>query len=293
MTRLLDPTRLLGCLAGAFLLTLPGCGGPDPAPLAFPTLEVHVVDRRVEPPRRVLPWPTNPPPDYRTAEQAAWRLLPLLAEASDGSPARLEVLRLVDGERSTYMVDPFRDDDHAVWVLRSNRKGQTVLDQVDPNDPFPARHGRGGNRGRSGTSIRGVTGLRLILDATPPSRSGEDMEELELVVDGEHRPLALETLAEIETLAVMGDSGKAPRDAWSLRTLAAHIAGKTARVTAIRGEGDREIILDAEAWRDPSRTPVIRLNRRGKFKFHWADADHRPAEGEQLRNVSTLVISTR
>jgi hypothetical protein len=232
MHRLLPSISFCCAFALVGLLLLPTCGGPEPASVVFPPIRLEVVDRRSEPPRVVLQLPTNPAPDFKTSQQVAWRVIPLFGVAYDAATARVEVVLELDGQRTSRQIDPFRDAADAVWILRSNRKGQVVLDHVDPNDPFPVHHGRGGNRGRSSASIRGVTSLRLLLDSAPPAPSaapsGESMEALELIVDGERRTLALEALAEIEALPVMGDSGKAPRDGWSLRTLAVHVAGTSA-----------------------------------------------------------------
>ena len=119
------------------------------------------------------------------------------------------------------------------------------------------------------------------------------MQGLTLIIDDSTEALSLERLAEMASLDIMGDSGKGARDAWSLRTLAADLVAPGARVTAVRGEDGREVELAPGDWTDDTRTPVIRLNRRGKFKFHWADGDLRPLEGQELRNITTLVFTTQ
>ena len=118
------------------------------------------------------------------------------------------------------------------------------------------------------------------------------MQGLELIVDGSSRTLSLEDLALLPTLDVMGDSGKGTRDAWSVRAIAGSI-GEGARVTEVRGEGGRSVSIAADRWADDAQQPLLRLNRRGKLKFHWAEVSLEPVEGDELRNVEALVITTK
>jgi hypothetical protein len=282
------PASTLVVLLALGLLT--ACGGKSPPtpPAGVPPLALSVVDETGN--VRTLTIERALVPDFSEDEHRAWRVARLFeGELGDG-PARLEVDLEVDGKRSSGLVDPYRDTDELIWVVRWNRSAQVVLDNVDPEDPFPTRHGRGGNRGRRGTSLRGVTALRLVKTTT--TAPGENMQGLTLVIDGSTQVLSLEALAAVSSLDILGDSGKGTRDAWSLRTLATEHVGAGARVTALRGDGEREVEIPAAAWNDLTRTPVIRLNRRGQFKFHWADEKLTPLEGEELRNISALVIST-
>jgi hypothetical protein len=66
-----------------------------------------------------------------------------------------------DGQRTIFT--RFGDTLAEEPVLMVNRKGQVLIALVQPDDPFPAFHGRGGNRGQSARAnrIRGVTKLRL------------------------------------------------------------------------------------------------------------------------------------
>jgi hypothetical protein len=51
-------------------------------------------------------------------------------------------------------------------VLMVNRKGQVLVALIEPSDPFPAFHGRGGNRGAGsrGNRVRDVVKLRLTAE---------------------------------------------------------------------------------------------------------------------------------
>ncbi len=42
-------------------------------------------------------------------------------------------------------------------------------------------------------------------------------------------------------------------------------------VAVVGGEATKSI--DAAAWADPARTPILHTTRRGNLKFRWADKD--------------------
>ncbi len=68
------------------------------------------------------------------------------------------------------------------------------------------------------------------------------------------------------------------RDTWSLRELAHAAAGPSARVVAVLG--DTRKAIDAAAWDDPARTPIVHRTRRGWLKFRWADKDGQWSDAE-------------
>lgn len=87
-------------------------------------------------------------PDLEDEHRIAWRLerfVPQIARASQ------LVVEKRDGER---VVLPLGGEDGedgqtaAGIALLLNRKGEVVLGSLDADNPFPAFHGRGGNRGR-------------------------------------------------------------------------------------------------------------------------------------------------
>jgi hypothetical protein len=77
------------------------------------------------------------------------------------------------------------------------------------------------------------------------------------------------------------------RETWSLRELARQNAGPTARVVAVVGN-IRETI-DAAAWNDATRTPIIHGTKRGTLKFRWEDRDGKWGATE-VNDVSKLEI---
>jgi hypothetical protein len=101
------------------------------------------------------------PPDFYDVDHRAWRLATLL-EGRALQPGMLLEVEQTNGTRTTFaqLAQPGEGNEP---VLMVNRKGQVLIALVAPDNPFPAFHGRGGNRGKGGAAnrIRDVTKLRL------------------------------------------------------------------------------------------------------------------------------------
>lgn len=98
-------------------------------------------------------------PTYLDRDHRAWRLADVLPAHALKAGMQLDVEES-SGQRTILTrlgAGP------AEPVLMVNRKGQVLVALVEPSDPFPAFHGRGGNRGQSGRAnrIRDVVRLRL------------------------------------------------------------------------------------------------------------------------------------
>jgi hypothetical protein len=103
-------------------------------------------------------WLGSREPDFRDAEdQRAWRVGALVPAAE--APGALLEVQSADGPATELRTGP-----QAVAVVTFNKSGQPVVQLIDPTQPFPSFHGRGGNRGRSGSDerVRAVTGIRVI-----------------------------------------------------------------------------------------------------------------------------------
>lgn len=100
---------------------------------------------------------------FRDAEYRAWRLSALAGPVADQPGARIEA-DASDGATATLVAGT-----KAVPVLTFNRQGELVVKLLDPANPFPPYHGRGGNRGRGEEEerIRGVTAIRVSAAAGP------------------------------------------------------------------------------------------------------------------------------
>jgi hypothetical protein len=79
------------------------------------------------------------------------------------------------------------------------------------------------------------------------------------------------------------------RDTWSLRELVHRNLGPTARVTAVTSAAGKQSI-DAAAWDDASKIPILHTTKRGTLKFRWADSTGKWGE-TALKNVTGLEIA--
>jgi hypothetical protein len=118
--------------------------------------------------------------------------------------------------------------------------------------------------------------------------------QVAVVVDGAAgRPMTGADLAKVKGMQVEGDSGEESRDAWSARDVAAALYGPTARVTAVKGEDGKSVVVDEAAWRDASRVPVLRINRRGLMKFFWSTTTGAPLVAGEVRGVTEIQVATK
>jgi hypothetical protein len=133
--------------------------------------------------------------------------------------------------------------------------------------------------------------------ADPPAKH-EDRHEpavaapalaLQVTVDGTATTWKQDVFDRVPHFASANNDGEA-RDTWSLRELAHSAVGPNARVVAVVGETKKTI--DAAAWADPARTPIVHRTRRGALKFRWADKDGKWGEVE-VKDVSALEIDSR
>lgn len=287
------------------LLTLAGCGDDAPThPQGVPDVAVEIVrHERPDAPERIA-LRADTPPSFARDDQRAWRLIDLLEPRLRPLATGAVEVFARDGTH-TRLQDAFPAAGDEAWVLRSNRRDEPLLVRIDPRDPFPAHHGRGGSRGRPGGTpdrIRDVARIVVHLRETAgrapapgADRTTQEaaMLELTLTVDGTPRTLGIDDLAALDPIEVEGDAGKGKRDAWDVRALVRSVAGDGARLTAVHGRGGRSLTVPAATWQDAARRPVLRLNRRGQLKFHWTAADGTPADDEAVRDVTGLDLATR
>jgi hypothetical protein len=128
-----------------------------------------------------------------------------------------------------------------------------------------------------------------------PAQANPSGVTVAFVVDGAPRPaITAADLAKVKGMQVEGDSGEESRDAWSARDVAATLVGPGARITRVRGEdGKKDVELDAAAWKDATKVPILRINRRGLVKFFWATADGNPLVAGEVRGVTEIHASSK
>ena len=295
---------------------LTGCGtNVDDAPVDFPTIRT-AIRKAGDPPRiRRMTRPASEQPTFRSGGHSAWSLSDVFGieasrddtmDSTDSSSNRMPIYRLAVEQSDGTSVDVHRpldtQADGRLWVLRTNRKSEVQLALIHPESPFPAYHGRGGNRGRINKKtiqIRRVVGLTLFVGAkggggSQPSKRTKKAEskmlELHITINDEKRKLTDEELLELQPLEVEGDSGKGTRDAWDLRAFVQSLAGANARVTSLKSRSGKTQEISSADWSNKDRVPLLKLNRRGAFKFHWADAKYAPIEAGAVRDVVEIGI---
>ncbi|HEY1546182.1 MAG TPA: hypothetical protein VGG28_00110, partial [Kofleriaceae bacterium] len=96
-------------------------------------------------------------PDFVDAERRAWLIPTLVAGAA---PAGSIVEASSPNGVSVKLVHPTSDGLEPVLFL--TRRGEVIVSAVDPRDPFPDYHGRGGRLHRAGDSVPHVAPVARI-----------------------------------------------------------------------------------------------------------------------------------
>jgi hypothetical protein len=94
-------------------------------------------------------------PDYSSEDRRAWRFSTLLGSVRPGTVVA------VTGERGIVLELP-EPTPEAEPVLVVSRRGEVIAAVIEPHDPFPQYHGRGGRLGRRGDPLPRVDGVTKI-----------------------------------------------------------------------------------------------------------------------------------
>jgi hypothetical protein len=108
-------------------------------------------------------------PHFEDNDRRAWRLSGLV-----GGPASEKgAVFSVTGEKGiTITLHQPEGDDDPVPVLIVSRRGEIMAALIDPSQPFPPFHGRGGRLGRPGDPLPRISGVtRIQVRSTPPPRA--------------------------------------------------------------------------------------------------------------------------
>ncbi len=111
--------------------------------------------------------------------------------------------------------------------------------------------------------------------------------DLDVTIDGAASTWHRDSFEQVPRMHGSASDGEA-RDTWSLRELVHKLVGPTARVVAV--VGDVRKAIDAAAWDDATRTPIVHVTKRGALKFRWADQAGAWGETE-VKDVSKLEIA--
>jgi len=223
-------------------------------------------------------WLTAHAPDFRGAEdQRAWKIA-ALAAAAEAPGAVIEI------ESDGAQVNELQTGPSAVAVVTLNKNDELVAKILDPKEPFPAFHGRGGNRGRGGEDER-VKVVRAIRVKSGGSGAGRTLS-----IEVEGKPVAKWSDAELAALPSIAFTGRDgdPAKGWSLRELARKASGDGARIDRVTG-ADGPVAIDAALWSDMAKSPLLRVNARGEWKLDWATGGAR-AEGPEAFGVTAIHV---
>jgi len=290
----------LRALLLACAVIVAGCGESLPVQEGPPDVVLEIAPNAEGGPVQTLPLDPGLAPTFQAGNLRAWSLEAVFGAAGRGTGVRLEVY---DGADVRTLIDtPFHAEGGRVWVLRSNRKGEAQLSLVDPADPLPEFHGRGGNRGRSGDSTQRIHDVRrLRLVAVPrkaddrPAEGPASLQEaalaLHVTVDGKEREVTPADLEGLKLIQFGGEGGM--REAWPIHALATALGGPKARVAEVTAREGPGIVIPAEDWTNPAKVPLLRYNRRRQLKLHWVDQNLMRIRGPELREVSGFVILTQ
>ena len=293
--RVVKPLRRRPLLTLALLAALVGCERSDAAGIPE-GLSVQVIVDGEPGPLIDTARLRRHPPDFKAADRHGWRLSTLLPKRYRPADMTVEV---EDPAGDRHLVASVVDAGDRIVVVAVNKSGLRVA-QVSAEQPWPPFHGRGGNRGRQGDPSRIKRVKRVVLTAATASTANPSTT----VTAAAAAPLAVEVriqggatrtwtradLNRVPTRAFAPGDGDGERAAWSLRDVVATMVGKEATLLEVHGKRGRHMQVPAASWADPTRTPLLRINRDGELKFLWVGEDMRPLGDRQIRRVQALVI---
>lgn len=227
------------------------------------------------------PNPLDLPADREVQGVRAWHLETLFGTKLQFPGAILEAT-LAHGDVVALRA-PGSPRDGGRMVLWTDPEGRWGLATVGGDDalmPLPRANG-----------THAVTGLQLRVPREGRGTRGLEPQRLSVRIGGKEQPqLTAAALAAVPSFQAAGARGGGRKHkAWSLRAVAEHLAGPGARVTHLTTvEGSSAALADR--WADASLTPVLRLNRRGAWKFHWADAAMEAVRDSAVHDVTGLDI---
>jgi hypothetical protein len=246
-------------------------------------------------------------PDFADDEHKAWRVATLVGPAATRAGA---VVAAVGDAGIAVEMRTGGTPTEPTPVLSLNRRGEVVVEVISPDDPFPDFHGKGGRLNRPGDPqprVAAPTKIRIYMaagvdagvvgtsdgggagkgggagaaSAAPPLKV--------IVTGGPAQSWTTQSFDAVPRFTVHADNSD--RDAWSLRDIVTKLVGPKARATAaVDGDGTRAK-LDAKQWADATKTPVLRVNRRGMYKIEWVDKDGNMTSDDDVRDVRSLEIA--
>ncbi len=127
--------------------------------------------------------------------------------------------------------------------------------------------------------------------ASTPAKSDEPVH-LDVVVDGAESKTMTLASTNVKPLVLPSGDGSGQRDAWPLRDLTRVFAqSRDAAVVEVTAKSGEHVRIDAAAWRDASKMPVLRVNRHGRMKLQWLSPNLEPIDDAiMIKDVSKIRI---
>jgi|GEM_PF-2304250 len=271
---------------GLAMAAMVGCGGKASPGEGALTSTVVIAERGTTRATFDQAWVVAHPPDVSWGQGRAWTLGRFFSDAWADPGFELRVSGTA-GEAVVF-TEPGSRRDGRQPMLVINQKGVPLVTLAGEDGNPDAFHGRGGARQRSGDESPRVIGVARIelLAVKGASRKkpspGEASAPTSLTVmrDGAAAaPLTVESLAGTAGRPLMDEAG-APRgvEYWDLRAWA---DGQV--LTAVVDRAGSVTEVAPGLWADASKTPSIRVNRRGAWRFEWISPD-----GAQLRDLPSV-----
>jgi len=242
-------------------------------------------------------------PDFSAEERRAWKLTSVLGAAAQRPGVVIEAR----GQRgASITLRPPASDSEPQPVLLLTRRGELAAAMINPAEPFPDYHGRGGRLQRSGDPLPRVSPvalLRVFVERRGGTGGGQGggrgatgavgavaVRGISIAVDGKPWSEWPAAFGDLPTVQVVADGQQ--RAAWPVRAIAERI-GAGARLVKVIGEKGA-VEIEAAAWADAARGPTLRTNRRGTdVKFQWSDANGVSDKSTEVRGVSGIELVTK
>jgi hypothetical protein len=230
-------------------------------------------------------------PDFARGSTRCWRLEKLLASGSI-APSTYVMVEDAQGLRFVLATPEDTAQGRQPFVAVDAR-GHLRVVLATGGDALATLEGRDGHREEHATDAGRARDVRRILLRTTPASDALSASPVSIsaVIDGQPATLwSRRELGAVSSLDIVPADGEGHRPAWSLRELARALVGPDARVVEVDGEEGRRVRIEQAQWDEPSRIPIVRLNRRARLKFEWVAGDLSPADGDRLREVTSVAL---
>lgn len=227
-------------------------------------------------------------PERRYEGWRLWRLAPLIGVDLAGA---VVILDHADGKLGGFSLPPAATGVES-WFAADAKGRAAIIVASSSAEPLPALDVVDGFA--SLTKIRVTTRAGRSISAAKARSNGTEVANLSIsFADGSSTQWTMADLQRVPARQrIPTERGDVP--GWSLRDIAAALVDRTARVGSIANAQGEASTISAPDWSDSKRTPILRVNQRGSWKFDWIDSATKSSLAEgSLRDVSTIRFVAR